>query len=216
MFYGSIDNKTKAQVQLGIGDWEQYQILMDRRIYLTSMIEEADENCDEYLRSPTMQMVEDIMEINRYDAKQDTPPKDRKPIRLYINSPGGSPTEGFSLVSAIELSKTPIYTINIGQWSSMAFLIGITGHRRFSLPNMRFLMHEGYAGAYDSGSKAQDLMKFLDRFEREVVREQVLKYGKMTGEEYDSKIREEVYMLPEDALKYGFIDEIVEDIDTIL
>jgi len=216
MFLGSIDDKTKAQVQLGLGDWEQYQILMDRRIYLTSSIESADDDSDEYYRSPVMQMVGDIMEINRYDAKQDTPPKDRKPIRLYINSPGGNTTEGFSLVSAIELSKTPVYTINIGQWSSMAFLIGIAGHKRFSLPHMRFLMHEGYAGAYDSGSKAQDLMKFLDRFEREVVREQVLKYGKMSGEEYDSKIREEVYMLPEDALRYGFIDEIVDDIDTIL
>ena len=41
----------------------------------------------------------------------------------------------YALVSIIEASKTPIWTINMGQWSSMAFLIGITGHRRLSLPN---------------------------------------------------------------------------------
>lgn len=219
MFFDSINgSNAKAQLQLGLGDWEQYKIFLDRRIYLTSEILATDDETitDDYYRSATMRMVEDIMEINRYDNAQDTPPKERKPIRLYINSPGGNVTEGFSLLSAVELSKTPVYTINIGQWSSMAFLIGIAGHRRYSLPNMRFLMHEGYTGAYDSGSKAQDLMKFLDRFEREVVREQVLKHGTMTGEEYDQRIREEVYMLPEDALKYGFIDEIVRDIDTIL
>ncbi|MBR3252533.1 ATP-dependent Clp protease proteolytic subunit [Candidatus Saccharibacteria bacterium] len=218
MFFGTVDENVKTQLQLGLDEYEQYKIMMDRRFYLTSIILATDEEADgfERERSTIMRMVEDIMEINRYDAKQDTPPKERKPIRLYINSPGGSISEGFSLLSAIELSKTPIYTINIGQWSSMAFLIGISGHKRFSLPHMRFLMHEGYAGAYDSGGKAQDLMRFLDRFEREVVRSHVLKHGKMSAEEYDSKIREEVYMLPEDALEYGFIDEIVTDIDAIL
>ncbi|MBQ3292965.1 ATP-dependent Clp protease proteolytic subunit [Candidatus Saccharibacteria bacterium] len=218
MFFGTVDENVKTQLQLGLDEYEQYKIMMDRRFYLTSIILATDEEADgfECERSTIMRMVEDIMEINRYDAKQDTPPKERKPIRLYINSPGGSTSEGFSLLSAIELSKTPIYTINIGQWSSMAFLIGISGHKRFSLPHMRFLMHEGYAGAYDSGGKAQDLMRFLDRFEREVIRSHVLKHGKMSAEEYDSKIREEVYMLPEDALKYGFIDEIVTDIDAIL
>lgn len=218
MFFGTVDENVKTQLQLGLDEYEQYKIMMDRRFYLTSIILATDEEADgfERERSTIMRMVEGIMEINRYDAKQDTPPKERKPIRLYINSPGGSISEGFSLLSAIELSKTPIYTINIGQWSSMAFLIGISGHKRFSLPHMRFLMHEGYAGAYDSGGKAQDLMRFLDRFEREVVRSHVLEHGKMSAEEYDSKIREEVYMLPEDALKYGFIDEIVTDIDAIL
>lgn len=217
-YLGSINTNAKVQIQMGVCDLEQYKIFMDRRLYLTFGISALDEEDfgDDYNRSKTMRLVEYIMEYNRYDAAKDTPPKERKPIRLYINSPGGSVTEAFSLVSAIELSETPVYTINIGQWSSMAFLIGIAGHKRYSLPNMRFLMHEGYTGAYDSGSKAQDLMKFLDRFEREVVKKEVLAHGKMTEEEYDSRIREEVYMLPEDALRYDFIDEIVTDIDTIL
>lgn len=215
MFLGSIDEKTKAQVQLGIGDWEQYQILMDRRFYLTTLIITSDdEEDDDYNRSAIMRMVEDIMEINRHD--KDIPPEERKPIRLYINSPGGNVNEGFALVSTIELSKTPIYTINIGQWSSMAFLIGITGHKRFSLPYMTFLLHDGISIVCDSGSKAQDTAKFNEKFNELVIREHVLKHSKMDADEYDNRIREEIYMLPEDAKNYGFIDEIVEDIDTIL
>lgn len=216
MFFGSIDEKTKPQIQLGIGDWEQYKILMDRRIYLTSEIKSADCDCDEYYRSPTMQMVEDIMEINRYDAAHNIAPEDRKPIRLYINSPGGDTGEGFSLISAIELSKTPIYTINIGQWASMAFLIGIAGHKRFSMPYMTFLLHDGISIVCDSGSKVQDRVDFDKRYNKEVVRAHILKHGKMGAKEYDKRIREEIYMVPEDAIEYGFIDKIVTDINDIL
>ncbi|MBR3269763.1 ATP-dependent Clp protease proteolytic subunit [Candidatus Saccharibacteria bacterium] len=189
---------------------------MDRRIYLTSEIKSADCECDEFCRSPIMQMVGDIMEINRYDEEHGIPLEDRKPIRLYINSPGGEINEGFALVSTIEISKTPIWTINIGMWASMAFLIGISGHRRFSLPNMTFLMHDGTNFAWDSGNKAQDKMKFDDRFSSEVIKAHVLKHSSMTDVEYDGLARVEYYMLPKDALKQGFIDEIVEDINTIL
>ena len=216
MFFGSIDDNIKAQLQLGLGDYEQYKIFMDRRIYLTTQIvcTDDEDGCDDYYRSATMRAVEDIMDFNRADI--DVPVTDRKPIRIYINSPGGDITEGFSLLSAIELSKTPIYTINIGQWSSMAFLIGIAGHRRFSLPYMTFLMHDGSSGVFDSGSKAQDRMKFDDRFSNEVIKKHVLKHSKMKAVEYDALVRVEYYMLPEDALEHGFIDEIIEDIDTIL
>jgi ATP-dependent Clp protease protease subunit len=216
MFFGSIDDNIKAQLQLGLGDYEQYKIFMDRRIYLTTQIvcTDDEDGCDDYYRSATMRAVEDIMDFNRADI--DVPVADRKPIRIYINSPGGDIAEGFSLLSAIELSKTPIYTINIGQWSSMAFLIGIAGHRRFSLPYMTFLMHDGSSGVFDSGSKAQDRMKFDDHFSNEVIKKHVLKHSNMKAVEYDALVRVEYYMLPEDALEHGFIDEIVEDIDTIL
>lgn len=215
-FFGSVDENIKAQLQLGLGDYEQYKIFMDRRIYLTSEIVTTDDedNGDDYYRSATMRAVEDIMDFNRADME--VPVKDRKPIQIYINSPGGNIVEGFSLLSAIELSKTPIYTINIGQWSSMAFLIGIAGHKRFSLPYMTFLMHDGSNGVWDSGSKAQDRMKFDDRFSREVIKAHVLKHSKMKATEYDALVRVEYYMLPEDALDHGFIDEIVTDINIIL
>ena len=144
------------------------------------------------------------------------PIEDRRPIRLYINSPGGDVTEGFALVSAIELSKTPIWTINMGEWCSMAFLIGITGHKRLSLPNMTFLMHEGTSFAGGSASKMQDRAKFDERFQCEVIKKHILRHSVMDSDTYDAQERVEFYMLPEDALEYGFIDEVVADIDTIL
>ena len=77
-------------------------------------------------------------------------------------------------------------------------------------------MHDGSLFASGSTNKAQDKMKFDERFENEVIRTHVLKHSNMKPVEYDALARVEYYMLPQDALEHGFIDEIVEDIDTIL
>ena len=84
------------------------------------------------------------------------------------------------------------------------------------MPCMTFLMHDGTSGAFGSVNKIQDQMKFEERFEREVVRALVLEHSNMKDIDYDALARVELYMLPEDALERGFIDEIVTDIDDIL
>ncbi len=209
------NEEVKLSINTDIGEYEDRVLsLQDRRLYLTFEIADADS--EGLYKSRTTQIVDDILAINRDDERKKIKLKDRKPIRLYINSPGGCVTEGFALISVIELSKTPVYTINIGSWSSMAFLIGITGHKRFSLPHMMFLMHDGSTFAYDSANKAKDKMDFYQRFEQTVVKSHVLKHSHMTSKEYDGLTRVEYYMLPEDALSSGFIDEIVTNINTIL
>ncbi len=192
------------------------QDIQDRRLYLRGVIA-ADDDCSSSTDCMTAEdIVNYIIQFNREDKMAGISPEDRKPIRLYINSPGGDMTEGFPLVSAIILSKTPVYTINIGEWASMAFLIGITGHKRFSLPYMTFLMHDGSNFIHGSTGKVQDTAKFNERVEKEVVKQHVLSHSHITEKEYDKRFREEWYMLPEDALKNGFIDAIVSDIDEIL
>ena len=54
------------------------------------------------------------------------------------------------------------------------------------------------------------------RFEKEVVRAHILSHSKMSKKEYDKLERVEFCMLPKEALRYGFIDEIVTDISAIL
>ena len=206
----------KYTYNLDLNDHVAIDTRNDRRIYLTGAINSVGEDEEYGDVSMCTKIVDDIFDYNRYDEEHQIPVEERKPIRMYINSPGGSVVEGFPVISAIELSKTPVYTINVGQWSSMAFLIGITGHRRFSLPYMTFLMHDGFNATFDSGSKAQDKMKFDERFENEIVKKHVLKRSKMTSVEYDALVRVEYYMLPEDALERNFIDEIVTDITSIL
>ena len=212
--------QVEGRINLNVGselyEFKRAREFDDRRLYLYGNIMSADEDDRGvyYDASLASYLVEQIFEYNRYD--EEIPTEERKPIRLYINSPGGNILEGLALISAIELSKTPIYTVNVGSWSSMAFLIGISGHKRFSLPNMTFLMHDGSTFTFGSANKVQDRIDFEKRLEQEVIKQHVLKHSKMDPVDYDALARVELYLLPEDALKRGFIDEIVTDIDTIL
>lgn len=203
------------QVNCDIEEYIHLKDLERRKLYLSSEINslECEEGCNEHLSS-TGHIIRQIIEYNEED--KELPSDERIPIRLFINSPGGNVSEGFPLVSAIELSKTPVYTINIGKWASMAFWIGITGHKRFALPYTEFLMHEGSLFTAGSVGSVQDTVDFNQRYKEEVIRAHVLKHSKMAPREYDATLRREYYMLPEDALKHGFIDEIITDINAIL
>ena len=208
-------SKLSLNVSCDLWEFHRARELEDRRLYLNGEIGVTDYGNDTYYAYTSVAsfIVERIIDINRLDDGAE--PQERDPIRLYINSPGGDVTEGFALISAIGLSKTPIYTINVGQWSSMAFLIGIAGHKRFSLPYAKFLMHDGSLFLCGTANKVKDEVKFDDRMEKEVVKPYVLAHSKMDEAEYDTIDYKEFYMLPEDALKHGFIDEIVKDIETI-
>ncbi len=204
------------RVNCGLAEIGRASEAEDRKLYLYGEILSIDSCEDEFSQyiSPVSMLVKQIINYNRED--KDIPPNERKPVYLYINSPGGELTEGFPLVSAIELSKTPIYTINIGEWCSMAFLIGITGHKRFSLPYMTFLMHEPSGATIGKISDMESKLDFDRKFNDRIIREHVLRHSKMTPHEYDLVCKKEFYMLADDALQYGFVDEIITNIDTIL
>lgn len=137
----------------------------------------------------------------------------RKPILLYICSNGGDVDAGFALIDAIETSITPIYTINMGYWYSMAFVIGVTGHKRFATRNSKILCHDGMNTVYNSGSKARDQMEFLHNLE-ERMKQYILRYTKISEELYQDKVRDEWYVFADEAKQLGIIDCIIgEDCD---
>ena len=156
-------------------------------------------------------LAQSILEYNEEDRGLKV--EERQPIWLFIDSPGGDPTAGFKLIDAIRLSKTPVLTVNMGQCSSMAFLIAISGHARFSLPMSTFLMHDGSIFVYGTTNKVKDQVAFELRVEEEKIKPLVLKRSKMSEEDYKKVCMNEFYMMPEDALRLGFIDGIIDDID---
>ena len=152
------------------------------------------------------ELVKHIMQINAED--RGIAPENRKPILLYIASPGGSVDDGFELIDVINNSKTPVYTINLAYQYSMGFLIGLAGHKRFANPNAKFLMHDGSHFIYNSTAKAHDQMMFQDKVE-ERVKSYILSKSKISDEEYDSKLRVEWYMFADEAKEKGFVDYII-------
>lgn len=132
----------------------------------------------------------------------------RKPIILYITSNGGEVDAGFELIDAIQSSKTPVYTINLGYQYSMGFLIGLAGHKRFAMKNAKFLMHDGSNFVYGTGTKVQDQMEFQKRVEAR-IKEYIISRSRITSEEYDNKLRVEWYLFADEAKERGFTDYII-------
>jgi len=170
--------------------------LKQRKLWLT----------DEVNEDTVSDIIRQIMQINAEDANVDI--KDRKPIYLYVRSNGGLVDVGFALIDVIEASATPVYTINLGYAYSMGFLIMLAGHQRFATRSAKFLMHDGTNFVWDSGSKAQDQMRFQQRVE-ERVKQFVLSHSRFTEEDYDKNLRVELYMFADEAKNYGFVDWII-------
>lgn len=187
------DNQIDPEVVLQTYDF------IDRSIYLTDEIEMAHANS----------IFEVVKFWNNIDDMDNISVEERKPICLYINTPGGDLDATFSIISTIKLSKTPVHTYTIGTAYSGGFFIAISGHKRFGFPYSSYLFHEG--SAMDGG----DAHKFIQRvnfYKKQLkrLRQVVLDNTKITSEEYDEAKADDWFMNPKEALKYGVIDKIVD------
>ena len=153
-------------------------------------------------------IVKSILAYNYADRDAGIPKDKRKPIFLFLLSPGGEVSSGFSIIDAIELSETPVYVVNVGECSSMAFLIFLAGHKRFSFPNATFLMHDGSTWTYGSTAKVISQAKNLELVE-ERIKAYVIKHTKIDEKLYDANYLKEWMMFPEEAKGHGVCDFIL-------
>lgn len=190
----------------GLEDVLEFKDLEERKLYLTGEVGTFN----------TSDIIHKILQYNADD--RDIPVEERTPIRLYITSEGGDVQSGFGLIDTIKVSKTPVYTINIGYWYSMALLIGLAGHKRYATANASILLHDGSSFIYNSSNKVQDQMDFFKKIEAR-IKDHVLTHTKVTQKMYEKKARVEWYMLADEARDLGFVDAIIGvdcDLDEVL
>ena len=155
-------------------------------------------------------LLQSIIQINMEDKH--LPVEERIPIKIFLSSNGGDVFDGFALIDAIQMSTTPVYTINMSHWYSMETVIGLSGHKRFATKNSSFLIHDGMTIIGDSSSKVHDYMKF-DAQIQERIKRIILDNTNITAKTYNKRSREEWYFFAEEAKKLGVIDGIIgEDI----
>ena len=144
---------------------------------------------------------------NRCDEQDNIPINDRIPIKLFIDSPGGDLTAAYTIINAIELSKTPVWTINIGCAYSAGFFIFITGHYRIAYPLSSFLYHEGSCimggDAHKFRNQADFYKKQLDQ-----LKKHTLKYTNLSEEDYEKILKDDYWLTAEEAMAKGIVDEI--------
>lgn len=146
---------------------------------------------------------------NQIDKINNIEPENREPIKIYIDTPGGDVQAVFSIVSAIELSKTPIHTITYGCAYSGGLFIGISGHKRYGFANSSYLFHEGMT---IDGGDAHKFLQHVDFYKTQLkkIKDITTTKTKITSEEYDARHKDDWFFLPSEALHYGIIDEILE------
>lgn len=149
---------------------------------------------------------------NRYDDLKRIPVEEREPIKIYIDSNGGCLTDTFTMIDAIEMSKTPIWTIVTGSAYSGGFFTGITKcAKRIAYPHASFMFHEG---STSTGGDAHKFRNYADFYEKELeqLKNHVLKSTKISEEKYESIKRDDFWLTAEEALEYGVIDEIAKEL----
>ena len=135
----------------------------------------------------------------------------KKDISMYINSPGGVVTSGLSIYDTMEYIRPDVSTVCIGQAASMGSLLLTAGakNKRYSLPNARIMTHQpsgGFQGqASDIEIHAKEIINLRSRLNGIYVKHS----GKKIAE-IEALMDRDTFLSPEDALKIGLIDEVVE------
>lgn len=142
-------------------------------------------------------------------------PDERKPIKIMINSDGGSVNAVMHIVDMIKLSKTPVITIGLGKVYSAGGLLLMAGHRRYVFENTSCLIHDGSSGAIGDTGKLMDNLKFTEKQEAR-IREYILANTRISAKEYDKNYRRDWFLFSDEIIKYGIADAIVTDLDEIL
>lgn len=161
-----------------------------------------------------VEIYQDIIRWNKEDIGKK--PEDIVPIKIYINSDGGSVSAVFTIIDLILMSKTPIVTIGLGKCYSSGGLLLMAGHKRILLPHCTVLIHDGRSGAYGDTGKMMDNFEFTKTLESK-IKKYILERTKISETEYDQNYRRDWWIFAEDAVnKYGIADKIVTDISEIL
>ncbi|ELE5913537.1 ATP-dependent Clp endopeptidase proteolytic subunit ClpP [Campylobacter coli] len=135
----------------------------------------------------------------------------QKDIYLYINSPGGVITSGFSIYDTMNYIKPDVCTICIGQAASMgAFLLscGAEG-KRFALPNSRIMIHQPLGGARGQATDIEIQAKEILRL-KAILNDILAKNTKQKVAKIAKDTERDFFMSAQEAKEYGLIDKVLE------
>lgn len=158
---------------------------------------------------PAQRLMAQLLLLDAQDAK--------KPIHFYINTPGGSISDGFAIFDTVRFLSAPVITVCTGLSASMGTILMLSPQdkkNRVCLPNTRFMIHQpssAYRGsASDIEIGAKQILKLRDRLVEIYVEE-----TKMDEERVRADLHRDYWMTAEEAVKYGLCDRIVRHVSDL-
>ena len=148
-------------------------------------------------------IVAQLLYIEGQDASKD--------ISLYINSPGGSVTDGLAIYDTMQYIKCDVSTICLGMAASMgAFLLAAgTKGKRYALPNAEIMIHQPSGGAKgqatDISIHANHILKTKEKLNKIL--------SEKTGQSFETIAKDterDNFMSADEAQSYGLIDKVIE------
>ena len=186
----SISNMAEG---FGANDLNQ-RLLRERIVFLGSQVDQDTAN----------RICAELLLLEAEDRDRD--------ISLYINSPGGSVTDGLAIYDTMQYVNCDVRTICVGMAASMGqfLLCAGTPGKRFSLPHSRILMHQvAMGGMQGQASDIAIQAEQIGYMKRQLIELISLHTGQTAGQiEADSD--RDRWFTPQQALDYGFIDAVIE------
>lgn len=172
---------------------------LNREVYLYDITSGTGTSIDGYIRF-----------WNDYDEKHNIPVEERKPIKIYIDSYGGSLSDTLVIIDSIKMSKTPVWTIAVGCAYSGGFFSFISGHKRLAYPHASFLFHEGSTSTGGTSSQFANYAAFYQT-QLNQLKNIVLENTNITEEDYKEIHKDDVWYTVEEGIEKGFIDGIMKE-----
>ena len=136
-----------------------------------------------------------------------------KPIKFFINSPGGVITSGMSVYDTMQFIKCPVHTYVMGQACSMGSFLAQAGEpgKRYLLPNARHMIHQPSGGARGMASDIEISYREIQYWKKRLTELYVEhNTAKKTFEDFERDMDRDTFMSAQEAVDYGLADKVVE------
>jgi ATP-dependent Clp protease protease subunit len=174
--------------------WDIYsRLLRDRIVFIGTPIDDFVANS----------IIAQLLFLQMEDPKKD--------IHIYVNSPGGSVTDGMAIYDTINFLKCDIVTYCLGQAASMSTVLLAAGTKgkRYALPNSRIMIHQPTGGAGGQTSDISIAAKEILRW-RKTLNEVLAKHSDKTLAEVEKDSDRDYYMSAKEAMEYGLVDQVID------
>lgn len=161
-----------------------------------------------------VEWTQEIIEWNREDNGIDV--SKRTPIKIFINSNGGSLNAIMELITLCNLSKTPVIAIGMGKCYSAGglLLMGVPKGNRYILSTTEALVHDGSTGSMGDTGKVLDDLEYTKKTE-ESTKKFILEHTNISSELYDKNYRRNWWLDSNEIIQYGLADHVIKNIEEL-
>ena len=173
--------------------WDIYsRLLRDRIVFIGTPIDDFVANS----------IIAQLLFLQMEDPKKD--------VHIYINSPGGSVSDGMAIYDTLNFMQCDIVTYCLGMAASMSTVLLSAGTKgkRFALPNSRIMIHQPSGGAGGQTSDISIAAKEILRW-RKTINDILANHSDKTAEEVEKDSDRDYYMTADEAKDYGLVDEVI-------